>query len=114
MSSIARREFLQMNLIAAAGLPAATAILRGADLPKASPNERLGLGFIGLGGMGSGTFQAMLKQPDVEVRAVCDVYEPHAERARQATDGKAELYKDFRKLLERKDIDAVVISTPDH
>ncbi len=109
-----RRDFLKMNLLAAAGLPAATALLSGKELPKASANERLGLGFIGIGGMGSGTMQAMMSQPDVEVRAVCDVYRPHAERARERTKGKAEIETDFRKLLERKDIDAVVISTPDH
>jgi predicted dehydrogenase len=50
----------------------------------------------------------------VRVAAVCDVHEPHLRRAQSAADGKAEAYHDFRKLLDRKDIDAVVIATPDH
>ena len=50
----------------------------------------------------------------MRVAAVCDVYEPHVRRAQSATDGKADVYHDFRKVLDRKDIDAVVIATPDH
>ena len=50
----------------------------------------------------------------MRVAAVCDVYEPHARRAQSAADGKPEVYHDFRKVLDRKDIDAVVIATPDH
>src|SRR5690349_10446030 len=54
------------------------------------------------------------KQPDTEVRAVCDVFRPSADQARQMSGGKAEVFSDFRRVLERKDIDAVVIGTPDH
>ena len=46
--------------------------------------------------------------------AVCDVQRQHAERARQEFGGKADIYEDYRKLLERKDIEAVTIGTPDH
>lgn len=109
-----RRAFLASNLIAAAGLPAAATLLRGDEPKKEPPSERVRLGFIGLGGMGSGTLGGMLGQPDVEVRAVCDVYEPHAGRAKEMTKGKAEVYGDFRRLLERTDLDGVVVSTPDH
>jgi predicted dehydrogenase len=48
------------------------------------------------------------------VVAVCDVFRPNAEQARAITGGKAEIYGDFRRILERKDIDAVVVATPDH
>jgi predicted dehydrogenase len=53
-------------------------------------------------------------QLGAEVAAVCDVYQPHAEEARAAAGGKPEIYSDYRKLLERKDLDAVIIGTPDH
>jgi predicted dehydrogenase len=109
-----RREWLRTSLFAAAGVPAATACLRGESLPRAAAQERIGLGFIGVGGMGMGTLRGMLSQPDVEVRAVCDVYAPHAEQAKEATKGRADVCTDFRRVLDRKDIDAVVISTPDH
>ena len=72
------------------------------------------LGFIGVGGMGTGLLNIFKGFPDVRVAAVCDVYEPHARRAQSAADGKPEVYHDFRKLLDRKDLDAVVIATPDH
>ena len=72
------------------------------------------LGFIGVGGMGTRPLNIFKDFPDVRVAAVCDVYEPHARRAQSAADGKPEVYHDFRKVLDRKDIDAVVIATPDH
>src|SRR4029079_1639526 len=52
--------------------------------------------------------------PDVEVAALCDVYEPHRLRARSLVNGKPSTHGDFREVLDRKDIDAVVIATPDH
>ena len=86
------------------------------EKPKGSApaSESIVLGFIGVGGMGSGLLNIFKGFPDVRVAAVCDVYEPHARRAQSAADGKPEVYHDFRKLLDRKDIDAVVIATPDH
>ena len=65
-------------------------------------------------GHGHGAAEHLQGLPDVRVAAVCDVYEPHARRAQSAADGKPEVYHDFRKVLDRKDIDAVVIATPDH
>ncbi len=54
------------------------------------------------------------RNPDVEIVAVCDVFRPNAEKARQLTGGKSELYGDYRRVLERKGVDAVVVATPDH
>jgi len=82
--------------------------------PSGSANESITLGFIGVGGMGSGLLNIFKAMPDVRVAAVCDVYEPHVLRAKSAADGKPDTYGDFRKVLDRKDIDAVVIATPDH
>lgn len=77
-------------------------------------SEKIVIGMIGCGGMGMAGMNFFVANPDVEVAAVCDVYEPHLQHAVEKTEGKAAPYKDFRKLLERKDLDAVVISTPDH
>jgi predicted dehydrogenase len=81
---------------------------------KASPNDSIVLGFIGVGGMGTGLLNIFKSFPDVRIAAVCDVYEPHLLRAREAAGDAAAAYRDFRNLLDRSDIDAVVVATPDH
>ena len=72
------------------------------------------LGFIGVGGMGTGLLNIFKGFPDVRIAAVCDAYEPHARQAQSAAEGRPDVEHDFRKVLDRKDIDAVVINTPDH
>ncbi len=105
--SLSRRQFLRTG--------AAASVLAGsAAAGTAAANDRIALGFIGLGGMGQATLRAMMKQPDVEVRALCDPYAPHLDQAAALTNGKAAGYSDFRKLLERNDVQGVVVSTPDH
>ena len=105
---LSRREFLAASALATAGLAS------GQEPKKAGANESITLGFIGVGGMGSGLLDIFKKMPDVRVAAVCDVYDKHVQNARSAADGKPEPYSDFRRVLDRKDIDAVVIATPDH
>jgi predicted dehydrogenase len=100
-----RRRFVQMT--AAAG---AATMFRSRSVLGA--NERINIGLIGCGGRGSALWQLFLKQPDVNPVAVCDVYEPFLQRA-SATPGAAAV-KDFRRILDRTDIDAVIVATPDH
>ncbi|PTX99755.1 hypothetical protein DB346_18225 [Verrucomicrobia bacterium LW23] len=123
-----RRSFIQM-LSATAGACAFPSIASAQTLGlngKTAPSNRITLGFIGVGGMGSGTMRAAAGNSRVEILSVCDVdrgratiAQEHVERAYAPRKQSGE-YKgcdttgDFRKLLERKDIDAVVISTPDH
>src|SRR5215472_9754110 len=80
-------------------------------------NDRIAVGFIGLGAMGSGNLGYAMKVPEAQPAAICDVYEPHLERARDAA-AKAgfqpKAVRDFREVLADKSIDAVCISTPDH
>jgi predicted dehydrogenase len=77
-------------------------------------NERINVGIIGAGGQGRGDWGRFIKQPEVNPVAVCDVYKPHLEKGLAMANGRAQGYKDFRKLLERKDVDAVIVATPDH
>lgn len=77
-------------------------------------NDRVGVAVIGCGGMGRMDLQDFQKNPEVRIVAVCDVFRPNAERAREMTEGKAEATGDFRRVLERKDVDAVIVATPDH
>src|SRR5687768_17229124 len=77
-------------------------------------NQRIGLGIIGCGGKGQALWKNFLAQPDVDAVAVCDVYQPFADTGKELSGGKARVYRDFRKLLDDKDVQAVIIATPDH
>ena len=109
--SIGRREFLRAAGAAAFTTSLFTGNLRGA-------NDKVRVGFIGVGRMGSGNIGYAAKVPGFEIAAVCDVYQPALDRAQaQASklgfDG-VQAHKDFRAVLADKSIDAVCISTPDH
>src|SRR5713101_6966410 len=92
----------------------ALAALPTARLMALNSNDRVRLGFIGVGNRGDQLLDAFLVHKDCQVVALCDVYEPYLEPAQKKVGGKATLHRDFRKLVEQKDVDAVVIATPDH
>ena len=77
-------------------------------------NDRVRLGFIGVGNRGDQLLDAFLVHNDCEVTALCDVYEPYLPAANKKAGGAAKSFDDHRKLLEDKSIDAAVIATPDH
>lgn len=106
-----RREFLQSSLSLGAGLFFTRTYSQEG---KSSPNERIGLGFIGVGPRGMALLREFRQFPDVDIVAVCDVYQERVDKAVAAMDGKATGVKDFRRVLDRKDVDAVVIATPPH
>src|SRR5947199_4113722 len=111
--SISRRDFVKDTTIAAVGTGVALSVgpfSRGV----LGANEKIVVGVIGCGGQGRWNMRDFRRQPEVAIAAVCDVYDANLQQAVEMTDGKATAYKDFRKLLERKDIDAVIIATPDH
>jgi predicted dehydrogenase len=85
---------------------------------KVGPNDTINIGLIGCKGMGFSDLVSMLKMGDTNVIALCDVDE-NVLQARtidleKAGIKKPKWYKDYRRLLENKDIDVVVIGTPDH
>src|SRR5207244_5937973 len=71
-------------------------------------------GLIGCGGCGMFDAKLMRDVPNAEFAAVCDLYPPHLARAKEWAGPAAKQFKNFRRLLEQKDIDAVLIATPDH
>ncbi|MCH8273548.1 MAG: Gfo/Idh/MocA family oxidoreductase [Armatimonadetes bacterium] len=120
---LSRRDFLRAGATAAMGvglagrLPAALADPASSE-KQVSPNDKVVLGLIGCGGMGASNMRRLMEHPEVEVAALCDV-----DMNRITNDfrdvkkkyGKPPaVYRDFRKLLEDKDIDAVIVGTPDH
>ncbi len=97
---------------------ATTASLAGLTALQASralgANERIRVGFIGVGNRGMQVLEGFLRHNDCQAVVVCDIFQPHVEKAKQRLDGKVDAEHDFRKVLDRNDIDAVVIATPDH
>ena len=89
------------------------------DVTRPPASDRIVMGGIGIGNMGSGDSNAYLKRPDVQYVAASDVRKEQRDNAKKKVDDKydskdCQLYVDFRELLARDDIDAVHIATPDH
>jgi predicted dehydrogenase len=129
-----RRSFLKGSAAAATGVTlGAPAMGAPAFQRKLGANDRIRTGFIGVGNRGTQLLHGFMEEADVDVAALCDVYKPFLERDDSKVDKEylqslggylrkmgekfehpVDKYEDFRRLLERKDIDAVVIATPDH
>lgn len=111
-----RRTFLQTSAAAAACGPLiAPSHLFGAD----APSNRIHVACIGMGWMGPQNCGDFLNQSDCRVVAVCDVDAHHLQRAKQQVDGRygnndCAAYREFERIMERPDIDAVMIAVPDH
>lgn len=77
-------------------------------------NDRVQVGFIGYGLIGAQHVFDFKNQKDVDMAALSETYQPRMEQGIAAMGGKAKAYPDFRRMLDDKDIQAVVVSTPDH
>lgn len=122
MSRYTRREFIRRSAAGAAGLGL---ILNGKSVPleavplplplPAAPNDRVNLAFIGFGIRGNILLEAAKQTGQANLVAVSDCYQGHLDRAKERTDGKIETnFAQYKKFLDRKDIDAVVLAPPDH
>jgi predicted dehydrogenase len=119
MTPLDRRDFVRAGATAALGASLAPGAAFGRP-PWAPPAKRLRLGFIGVGGRGTGLLGLVLRRDDCEVRAVCDVVSGHAERAarmvKESAGNEPALFtkgeEDWRNLLRRDDLDAVIVATP--
>lgn len=117
-----RRQFLQHNLAATITVAAFPTIIPASALGLGgtpAPSHRIALGAIGVGPQGRAVLGGFLAQPDVRVVALCDVARPNLDKAvqqvtQQHQESSVATGGDFRELIARKDIDAVLIATPDH
>jgi len=119
-SPTTRRRFLK-GVTAALAAPCFVPSSALAAPGRPGANDRIGVGLIGCGSLGAGHhLPANFRIPDVRITAVCDVDQDRREQAasktEQAYKGKYRpgTYGDYRKLLERKDVDGVIVVTPDH
>ncbi len=116
--SLNRRSFLKGA--ATAGIVSALpAIIPATVLGDNAPSNRIVMGGIGLGGMGRGDMNGFLRMSKVQYVAVCDVDANHRQKAKDMADKRynnqdCKTYLDYRELIGRGDLDAVMIATPDH
>ena len=94
-----RRQFMASGALAAAAFGA---------------NDSIRVGLIGCGGRGRSLLELFQTEPSCRIAALCDVDQGRLGETRASLPTPPEVYTDFRRLLERKDIDAVIIATPDH
>ena len=115
ISDISRRSFVA-STIAGSAVAASARAMAAARAPRIiGANDRLNVGVIGAGGNATGHMNGLLEIKDaenVEIIAVCDIYQKRLDAAAELTGGKP--YHDYRKVLENPDIDYVVISVPEH
>jgi predicted dehydrogenase len=122
---VSRRRFLTSTVLGAAAAPLILPSSVWAAEGGAAPANRITMGFIGVGTQGRGLLGGFLGKKDVQVVAVCDVDTTRREHSKKTVEDRyskqagstykgCATYTDFRELIARKDIDAVVIATPDH
>jgi predicted dehydrogenase len=123
IKKIGRRNFIKTSLVAAGAVAGSDAIGEVLGAPAVGnvlgANDQISIGVIGCGGQGRWNMTDFSKQPDARIIALCDVYEGSikrtlSEKGLGLDPAKVSTCKDFRQVLDRKDIDAVLISTPDH
>ncbi len=112
-----RRRFVRDSSIVAGGALAVPGLLR-AQMGRVAPSDRIRVGAIGINGMGFEDLKAILKVPEVECAALCDVdasvLSRRAGEVEEMTESRPDLHSDFRRVLDDDDIDGVIIATPDH
>jgi predicted dehydrogenase len=116
--SLNRRAFIEKAATLTA-IGFAAPHLSGADAPaaegkKPGPNSRIHLGIIGCGGMGRANLSACASQPDVVITAACDAWDSRRNPVVDQFKDTCKGYRDYREMLQQKDLDAVIIATPPH
>jgi predicted dehydrogenase len=105
---IERRDFIKRGVATVGAAAAAGANILGA-------NDRVRVGVIGPGRQGRGVMKTFMRNADAQIVALCDVFQPQMDFAiKDAKLEGVETYRDFRRMLDRKDIDAVIVASPDH
>ena len=111
---LSRRDFIGKATAAGAALPYLVPSGVLGQGGRAGANEKIGVGLIGCGGMGRANLRACAARSDVVVTGACDVWKSRRDAVVSQHKETAKAYHDYRKMLEAKDIDAVIIAAPPH
>jgi len=118
---ISRRGFLRRSVLGSAPLALGAfggPFIRNARAGEPGPNGKVRLGLIGCGGMGQGDLECFFLNPEVDCAVICDVDEARIAKGLEICEKKRgkkpDAAKDFRRVLDRKDVDVVLVATPDH
>ncbi len=120
MKKVTRRDFLKKTSVSTAAAGVGPLILTASGNAKTvvSPNEKIRVGLVGSGGMGRGDLKTFFMNPETECPVICDIDDAMlakgVELVQEQRDHKPETVKDFRRIIERNDIDVVLVATPDH
>ena len=109
-----RREFLQVVAGAATAAPTLLHAQRSTSSRTVAPNDRIRVGIIGVGIRGQQDLRSALHAPGVELTAAADVYDGRLALAKELWGNAVFTTRDYRELLARPDVDAVIIAAPDH
>jgi predicted dehydrogenase len=109
-----RRDFLKAAGAATVLARTGEAAFASEETKPVSPGDRIRIATLGIGGMGVGDTETALKVPGVELVAVADIYDGRFMKAREVFGKDLQTTRDYREILERKDIDAVIVGAPDH
>src|SRR6266542_3879605 len=125
-SAFPRREFLKRAAVVGSAALSFPTIIPSTVLGQNAPSNRINIGLIGMGLMMGSHHNIMLGRGDVQVVAICDVDRNKRERAKARTETSygakkssgmykgCDTYNEYERIIERKDIDAVMVITPDH
>jgi len=113
-SDTSRRDFIGKAVAVGVAAPYFVPASALGQAGKPGANDRIQIGLIGAGGMGSSNLRNCAKYPDVAVTGICDIWKARRDRAVARYKASAKPYHDYRDMLQRKDIDAVIIATPPH
>ena len=109
-----RREFLQVVAGAAAAAPTFLRAQAGGAPQNVAPNDRIRFAVLGMGIRGQQDVRSALRAPGVELSAAADVYDGRLTLAKELWGNQVSSTRDYREVLARSDVDAVIIATPDH
>jgi hypothetical protein len=118
MKPIPRRTFLRQSSLLILGAPLSGGPIFSPAGRAIAASDKVRVGLIGCGGMGKGDLSTFFLNPEVECPVVCDVDDAKLAEATALVNEKrgapCDTVKDFRRVLDRKDLDAVIVATPDH